>query len=327
MSTFGQWWTTFNKNGKVHEHYWLCGVEDVLVDEVIGLVQRKHEASQWNSQTFIVGVHEETDIWQSLFSDSIDSNNAFTIVRGVDKLESVQLIQKLIQTKLPNHVVVFVSNKPKVERVQIELEDGTRKQILPDYLEGFEKKGKVVECIPFTQSSAKTAVAWIKTKVEAKDGALVHLLNASGGDLILVRDTIQKLRWLQEPATIRNVNHFVAQHPDAEFAEALISLDKEVALRAIAKLSDAGSLQLIGHLDAQVDLAGRIHDMMSERKTVPQIMKLVGGQAFLVPALSKSAKYYTKDRRLSIRVLISEVDKRLRKGTRDGVLESLVMLW
>lgn len=327
MATFSQWWTTFNKNQKIHENYWICGTETVLVEEVIHLIKSNHKTKAWNYKTYNVGVESEEDIWQSLFSDAIDSGNSLSIVRSADKLQRKDLILKLITKKLATHVVIFVSNEQKIERYTVESEDGKRKLMPPTYLEKFEPKGKIVECISFSQSTAKTAVAWIKTKVEAKDGALVHLLNESGGDMRIVRDVIQKLRWLSEPATIRNVDYFLSETPNSEFVNALVSLDKETALKSLRAIQKDDKAQIVGLLDAQIDLAGRIHDMQSERKTISEIMKLIGPQAFLVPEMSKSAKYYTKERRLHIRMLLAETDKRIRTGIQEGIFESLVVLW
>jgi DNA polymerase III delta subunit len=305
----------------------VCGSETILVDEVVDILKKAYPVKSWNFNSFVVGVDEDEVIWDSVFTSSIDGGDALTIIRGFDKVKDKHLLKEALKVKLKNHVLIVVTGEDKIEKFRTEMPDGKIKHLLPEHLTGFEPKGKLIECIPFTQSTAKTAVAWIKTKVDARDGALVHLLNASNGDLKIVRDVVKKLQWLQEPANVRNVNVFIQDDPTEKFAEALLALEKDKAIDAMHKLKSEDNLQIIGHLDAQVDLAGRVHDMMSKHKKVPEIMKEIGTQAFLVPEVSKYAKNYSRERRMHIRVLLAEADRRLRRGITTGVLETLVVMW
>lgn len=327
MSTFPQWWKSFQTRKKVHEHYYVCGEERVLVDEVVSLITAEYKVLEWNYTKLVVGLHTDGEIWDSLFSTAIDGNASLTVVSGAEKLSNMHLLPELIQTKSAKHVVVFVSNEEKIERTPEKQEDGSIKQMLPTYFENFEKKGRIIECGPFTQATSKTAIAWVEGKMEARESALIHLLNASNNDLRLVRDVITKLKWVGEPATIRNVNIFLVGEPADTFTDALLALDKGTAIQALSKMPTSEYLQLIGHLDAQIDLAGRVHDMLAMHKTVADIMRAVGGQAFLVPAISKVARHYSKERRLGVRKLLAESDRRIRKGQVEGVMESLVTLW
>jgi DNA polymerase III delta subunit len=311
----------------VNEHYYVCGEERILVDEVVSLITKAYPVQDWNLSKYSVGLHTDAEIWDGLFSASIDGNEALTVVTGADKLTNMHLLPELIRVKSPKHVVIFVSNEHKIERTPVRQDDGSNKFMLPEHFENFEKKGKIIECIPFTQATAKTAVAWVESKMEAKEGALVQLLNDSNGDLRLVRDVLVKLQWIGEPANIRNVKVLLLGEPSDTLSDALLGLDKSTAMQALAKLPPSDYLQLVGHLDAQMDLAGRVHDMLARRKTVAEIMREVGSQAFLVPAISKVARHYSKDRRLAVRKLLAETDRRLRRGQTEGVMESLVALW
>lgn len=327
MTTFSGWWKTFNAKKRIHSHYYVCGDERVLVDDVLESIQTHYPVESWNLSKFVAGVHAEAEIWESLFSASIDGGDSITVVTNAEKLTNMHLLPQLVRDKSPKHVVVFISGESKVERTSEQQEDGSKKMVLPAHFENFEKKGRIIECIPFTQATSKTAVAWIQTKVVAKDNALVHLLNESNGDLRVVRDVIRKLQWLQEPATVRNVNVFLESEPSDAFSDALLAMDKSTAITALVKIPTSEYLQLVGHLDAQVDLAGRVHDMLAQRKSIPEIMRAVGGQAFLVPAISKVARHYTRERRLGMRKLLAETDRRLRRGYSEGIIESLVALW
>lgn len=327
MTTFSQWWKGYDARGKIHDHYYVLGPERVLVDEVVDIVVAEHQVAEWNRHNFVVGIHPDAQIWDSLYSTSLDGGPSLTIVYGADQLSNSHLIPDLVQTKPKTHVVVFVSNAVKIEREREEQEDGTFKQVLPSYLQGFEKRGRVIECTPFTQSTAKVAVAWVQSKMEARENALVHLLNASNGDLRLVRDVVTKLKWIGEPATVRAVSVLLKGEPSDTFTDALLALDKKTAMVALRKISSSEYLQLIGHLDAQIDLAGRVHDMLVQHKTVPEIMRAVGSQAFLVPSISKIAKHYSGERRAAIRNLLAEADRRTRSGNNEGVMESLIALW
>lgn len=326
-STFSQWWNTFQRSQKVHDHYYICGVEVVLRMEVLDTIVRRLDVPDWNYQRFDPTLNSEDAIWERLFRTNFDTATSISVVLNAEKLKKKELLPKLVKLKPSSHVVIFVTSEERVERIPVPKDGGGFTHELPDWLEGFEKKGKIIECIPFTNSTAKTAVAWVKSKVDVKEGAAADILNAANGDLRVVKDTILKLQWIGEVVTPRNVYAMLHEHPKDTFTDAMLSTDKGTALDALKKMPTSEYLQVIGHLDAQVDLAGRVHDMLASHKTVKEIMIAVGGQAFLVPTISKVARHYSKPRIINIRKLLAEADRRLRRGVVDGVMESLVVLW
>jgi len=304
----------------------VCGLETVLVDEVVSTIEKDFPVSDWNKQKFVVGVTEDIEIWEGLFATAIDGGNMLTVVYEFEDITNKELLSSLLEKKSKTHKVVLVSREPRIEKVPEKVEDETV-FLLPMHLREFEKKGKIIECHSFTQSNAKTAVAWIKTKIDAYDGAVVHLLNESNNNLRLVRDVVQKLNWMNEKASIRNVSILLNEEPSESFSDALLALDKKTAMLALNRVDESDYLQLIGQLDSQVELAGKIHDLLVQHKSIPDIMRTLKSQAFLVPQLSKTAKHYSRSRRLLIRNLLAETDRRIRRGSSEGVLESLVVLW
>lgn len=326
MIGFSQWWRTFNKSKKIFPHYYLLGTERVLIDEIVDNIKKYHTSPDWNRSYYVEGINDEVEIWERMFDASIDGSPMLTIVSNAEKLKNLHLIPELVTTKPNNHVIIFISSEEKIEKVRVQNEDDVTWE-LPEHLRTFEKKGKIIECQPFTQTTAKTAVQWLKEKVEAKDGAIAHLLNESNGDLRLVRDVVQKLNWMEQPATVRNITVMLHKQPSDTFLDALVALDKENAMRALQTIPENDYLQLIGLLDAQIDLAGRVNILMKQHKTIPVIMKEIGSQAFLVPSISKVARHYSPGRVRLVRKLIAEADRRLRYGDNEGVMESLVALW
>lgn len=189
------------------------------------------------------------------------------------------------------------------------------------------RRVQAVECRPFTQATAKHAVAWVRSLVPMQINVAAHLLNRANGDLRLVRDTCVKLKAFGEEATIPVIDALLSQRPRVDFRTALVQRRKKDALFALSRMSPDEYSRTIGQIDNDLDLAGLIYDMTNQHATSGEIARAAGRQAFLVPPLLPFAKHYDPKTRVRLRGALAVADEALRGGVRDGVLEGLVLQW
>jgi DNA polymerase III delta subunit len=160
-----------------------------------------------------------------------------------------------------------------------------------------------------------------------RPGVASHLLERANGNIRLVRDLCLKLAMFPQEPTIAMVNELLREHPRDTFAGALLALDRKTALLALAELPQDEYAAVIGTLEANVDLAGLVHDMLVQHKSNSEISRAAGNKRFLVPDLLPVARHYNPTRRASIRQLLSDADEVLRLGERTAVMETLVAYW
>lgn len=326
MSSFSQFWTTFQKSGTVKQFTWVCGTEKVLIEEVIQAVRDTVSPAPWNFSQFVVGEDSERSIWADMGQYPMDSGKRLVIIRNAERLKSFTPLTEFIgnRTLNPRTYVVLVSEEERLARVPGE-EEG--KTVLAPHLAAFGAKGALIECRAFTQDTAKHAVSWVVSKTGMRDGVAGHLLERSNGDLRLVRDTCEKLTALGGMLSMGTINSMLAERPRDTFANSLMALDKKTALLALKTLPEAEYSRILGLLESRLDLARMVHDMTVQQKSAGEISRAAGDKRFLVPDLTPVAKHYTSNRCQMIRRALSTADEALRQGARQGVFEALVALW
>lgn len=324
MSNFSQWWQSFSIKGEVRQFTWVCGREQVLVDEVVESIRAKLDPDPWDYIPLTVGEVPLGELWGNILQYPISITPRLIVVREAQDIKDTGRIVDLIRKRRlsPQTFVVFVSSDAKVPKITTP--DGETRA---PHIAAFSGKGHVVECNPFTQATAKHAVAWVQSKKTMRIGVAAHLLDRANGDLRLVRDLCRKLSLFTQEPTITMVNELMREYPRDTFSNALMSLDKKTALIALGSLSPEDYSAVLGSLDAHLELAGMVHDMLVSHKTVPEISKAAGSKRFLVPDLLPVARNYDARRQAAIRQLLCDADEALRLGERMAVMETVVALW
>lgn len=322
MTTFSQWWNSFNNTGNVKNIMWISGSEPILVSDVVRTLVNYMNPPAWGIE-YLDASNEKT-VWASVTQYPLDHNPRVVIVQNAEKLKNTDNIIELIKgrTQNPNNYVWFVSNEERSRKVG----EGQEER-LADFLEAFKGKGQVVECRPFTSTTAKHAVSWVRSKVEMRPGVAQHLLTRSGWDLRLVRDIMWKLSLFDKEPSISVVNALMQERPGDTFADSLLALKKKDALLSLAKMPEEEYSRILGMLDSKLDLAGMVHDMLVAHQPVSAITRAAGTMNFLVPDLLPISKHYDHKRRMQIRKLLAQADEALRGGVRTAVLESVVAAW
>lgn len=301
---------------------WICGSEHILVLEVVKTLVRYMNPPDWDIE--YVDASDEKRVWSAASQYPLDHNPRVVVVQNAEKLKNTDNIIDLIKlrNKNPNAYIWFVSNEERVRKVG---ED--RDQHLPDFLEAFKGKGQVVECRPFTSATSKHAVEWVRSKVEMRIGVAQHLLTRSGWNLRLVRDILWKLSLFDKEPTIATINALMSERPADTFTDSLLALKKKEAYLSLAKTPVEEYSRLLGYLDAKLDLAGMVHDMLLAHKSPAAITRAAGTQNFLIPDILPVAKHYDYKRRIHIRKLLAQADEALRGGVNTAVMESVVAAW
>ena len=300
----------------------MCGSEVVLVDEVVDLIRTSMKTDSVNMCFLDVRDTTERNVWNELRQLPFGMDvNRVTIVRGAENIKDTESFVQYIKDRgaLPRNYVVFVSAEPTIRK------DEKNETWSPlDYL---KTRGAVVECKPFTAATAKHAVTWVMQKAEIRGSVAEHMLNRATGDLRLVRDTINKLKVFPGEITLRVVSDMFEERPGDTFLGALFSLDRKTALKALKEVPRDDYSKTLGLVDARLDLAGLVHDLLIEHKSSGEIAKIAGNKGFLVPDMLPVAKHYDKRRRLRIRKFLATVDEYSNTGIPDGALEALIALW
>lgn len=323
MSTFSQWWLSFRKSNNPRQIAWVCGAEVVLVDEVVDLIKKSLPTDPINLVYLDAREDSERDIWNSLRQLPFGSQaNRLTIVTGASELKDGKKFLQYIKDRgaFPKNYCIFISTESALRRS----EDG---KSLWEPLEYLKNRGSVIECKPFTAATAKHAVTWVRQKAEIREAVAVHLLNRATGDLRLVRDTIDKLSVFPGEISQRVVNEMFEERPSDTFLGALFSIERKTAMEALKELPRDEYSKTLGLIDARLDLAGLVHDMMISQRTPGDIARAAGNKGFLVPEMLPVAKFYDKKRRLRIRSYLATVDGYTEYGVPEGALEALVVLW
>lgn len=324
MSTFSQWWTSFQKNPKPRQISWVCGSEPVLVDEVVSLIRESVPVDPINLVYIDARDTSERDVWNGLRQLPFGIKaTRLNIVLGAEKLKNGAAFTQYIKDRgaLPRNYVIFVSDEPTLRKISEEKRD------LWEPLEFLKGKGSLVECRAFTSATAKYAVEWVKQKAEIRGRVAEHLLNRANGDLRIVRDTVRKLLVFPGEITLRIVSEMFEEQPADTFLGALFALDRKTAYSALEELPKSEYLRTLGLVDARLDLAGLVHDMLVSHKTSGEIARAAGSKGFLVPDMLPVAKHYNKNRRVRIRNYLALLDGYSYYGVPEGALEGLVAVW
>lgn len=334
MIQFSQWWNSFKKAEGVKPITWVCGPERVLVDEITMRIRMRLQPDPWNYSSLDAKEMSSREVWSEIEQQPI-SDKGFRLVqvRNVEHLKNPERIIDWIKnrSKNPRTILVLVSSEAGIPRVPYEDPKQKGKGDPAPYIEAFSGKGQVVECNPFTQSTAKHAVSWVQETTRIRSNVAGYLLDRANGNLRLVRDVCFKLSLFDTEITIPTINMLLREKPRDSFVDALLALDKKGALLALSELSEAEYSKTLGNLEYRLNQAGRIHELQMMHKDNGEIMKELqreyGGQVFYIQDLFPVAKHYTKNKIAELRKMLAMVDEAVQLNQRVGVMETIVSLW
>lgn len=330
MVSFHMWRKGLTKKPEPRQITWVFG-EPVLADEVVQYVRGYLGPEPWNYVGLDAGEVSERTIWAEAEQHPMDNAARMVVIRHAQELKDLDRFTDWVKhrTLNPRTYLVLVSDDdkiPKTDPTQDERKKGARPEVVP-HLKSIGNRGHVIECRAFTSQTAHHSIPWVQAKVKMPDTVARHLMERSNFELRRVRDICLKLSVFEGTPTIPVINELLAERPRDSFVDALFSLNRKEALLALKEVHPSDYGQLIGRLDAQLDLVGMIHDMQAEYHSPYEITRAAGSQAFLVPALIPIAKHYDSKRRHSIRKMLAIVDSANRAGISTGTMEGLILTW
>ena len=332
MTSFSQWFVSYQKNQSIKQVTWLCGTESVLIEDIIETHKKHFGTDPWCLSTYTAGDDTDKEIWADLFSHPVDGQTKrLVIVRSAEQLKRLEGVAEFMSTKNKNPLthVIFVSNEPELGRFDPtpEQKKERKKGDLFPHISANQGKGATIECKPFTQATAKHAVSWVQSKVEIRRGVAGKLLERANGDLRLTRDAIQKLAAFPDEITEQTINLLLSARPRMSFVDALIEIDKRAALLALDYMPQSEYSSAIGLLDQRLEVLGRVREMVISHQPMSKITAALGTMGFLARDLVPVSKMYDNKRRDACRHLLAKTDEAVRAGIAKGPMELLVHFW
>lgn len=331
MSSWSQWFVSYQKNQAIKQITWLCGTEPVLIEDIVDTIKGHFSPEPWCHSLHVVGDDSERLVWADLDQYPIDGRTPrLIVVRGAERLKHPERIIEWLKTKNKNPLthVIFVSAEASLARE--ERPPGQRDKTKPDlvpHLKAIQGKGALIECKPFTQATAKHAVTWVQSKVEIRRGVAGKLLERANGDLRLTRDAFRKLSEFPDEITEQTIELLLSAQPRMTFVNAMLEIDKRTALLALEDMQPKEFSAAIGLLDHRLDIVGVVRDMLVSQASATQIAVELGTMGFLAKDLIPLAKSYDAKRRRQLRNLLARTDAALRDGIVRGPMEILVAYW
>lgn len=326
MTSFSQWYDSFSKEPKVKNITLIHGSERILVEDVVRRIKDEIKPDPWNFVVYDASVDTDRRIWNDVRQYPMGIKADRLVLIWNAELLDPEAIEHYIEDKkyFPKNFLVMVSNESELPKVPVA---GSPRGELPAHLQKLKTRGQIIQCRPFTASTARFAVRWVQESARISSQVAAHLLNRANGDLRLVRDVIEKLRVFPDAITLSTVNTLLAEQPKDTFINSLFALDRKTALKSLAEMPRTEWPRVLGLIDARLELAGYVHDRQIEHKTPGEIARGAGNKSFLVPDILPVAKYYDNKRRMKIRELLAAIDEYTSTGIPNGALEVLVAFW
>lgn len=331
MATFSMWFTGTKKTPAPRQITWVCGPEVVLVEDIVSYIVGYLAPEPWNLATLVAGEDSEREIWAALDQHPMGSSPRVVVLRHVERIQSWERFIQWVKDRgrNPRTYLVLVSSEesvPKEELTAQQRREHVRPGPLP-HIAAIGTKGHVVECKPFTPATALKSVEWVVSKAPMRDVVARYLLTRTNWNLRMVRDTCLKAAVFPGEVTAAVITALVSEQPRDTLADALMALDRKTALLAAEEMDPNDLGRLIGLLDSKLDTVGTVHDMMLEHRSLGEMAKALGPQAFLLNDLMKVSKHYDTARRHKIRKVLAIADEAHRSGATTGVIEAVISLW
>ncbi len=312
MATYQQWRRRADVKDIKRVTY-VCGVERVLVEEVVATTRRTLDVSEMNFVSFVVGESTERDIWSSAHQYPLDIDaKRLIVVRNAEKLRNWNSLVSWsdISRFIPAVYLLFVSNEK-------DLADASAKEIVA-------KRGSVVRC---STLNYEDLTKWTQLRVPLDANGVRHLIQRSGGDLRTISNVAAKIAPLDKSVSLAVIDALCEQVPADSFSDLLILGDKKGALLALERLPEKDYSLVVGSLEYRIDAMSQIWAAVMAKQTVREISIARVVPPYLLTKFYGVAKDYSPSSVSYRRRVLAICDNALRSGVRESVLELLVALW
>ena len=329
MATFFQW--RFPRTGKppeVKRVTWLCGPERVLVESAVDfIVADLGRLVRLNVRRFSFRFDAERDVWAEANQYALDpGERALVVIRDAETCQNWEPLTQWIDASrtIPNMNLLLVSNE--ADFPYLPSKDGKRP--LRPYVQQIQKRGSVIRCsMPTGEESGDAIAQWVQSMRPMPHETAKYLIRRTGGELRDIRDVCAMLDVLDGVPGPGVIDELCPQRPADDFVDALLSLDKPAALKALETMPSQEYGQALAFLDTRLGQLGTLREEMAKQKTLRDIGREGRVPGFVAVRFRDVAKHYDPKRVVRCRQALAVVDSAARQGQRESVMEVLVSLW
>lgn len=311
MSFYSQW----IKDTKLSSVVWVCGSEQVLIDEVVSYVK-----SSWmlNDMNFsIIDARQSSNVWDELWQRPLmEDFPRLVLVLNAQELTDLTPMKSWLsefKTSFPQTTVCFVS------------EDDAPPEV--DFLK--PPKVTVVRC---SRLSVEDSVKWVKRQTPLSERSARLLLDHVAGSLEDAKQVCDKINRALDVSSLLNltseqIKAFISETP-SDFVDALMCLDKERALTTVSLLSMDERYKVVSTLEFRLSQLAKLQRLLKREKLTGQALSKIPGIPYpVVKDLLLCVKFYNDSRIIACRQQLTLADHYHNQGVYSGVLESLIALW
>jgi DNA polymerase III delta subunit len=312
MATYSQFSRLFHDKDELKRMYYLHGPAKVLVEEVLDDIRARVDPRD-DQYVQLSGDQKPADLWSALSQYPIDTKHTkLVVVRDAHKIKKWQgFISWAESREMPRTYVVFVGDDAEVDTKQ-------------PYFERLQRSGRIVRC---TTTDEEAVIAYMRSRVEIDRSTAKFLYERVGFDFDEARNVILKLQAIGRPADLKLVMWLAPASAVSDFVVELMARRKASAVDAIPRVPEEMYSQIVGALDWRLDAASRLWRVTQRRRSMQEILSETGLKPHWVKELSAIAKYYDKKQVVRSTKALAFVDDQLLRGERQGILETLVLLW
>jgi len=319
MSNYTQWRAAANK-GEVKRVTWVCGDQDVLVNEVIDTTYALLGITDLTYRSLTAGIDSDRVIWATAHQYPPTPGTASLItVRAADRIKNWKPLSAWLDAyrQLTGIHLLFISNLPDFPNTP-----GPGKRPVPQpHIELIRDRGRIIRC---STPNAQDIITWVQSHSNLTKETANHLLMRVGGNLTIAATVLNKLALFDAQASNAAIDALVETIPAQTFTDLLLALDKPAALTTAPDLTDRDLLAAFTLLDSRLDTLKILWDAAN---TGTSLRNITGVSPFLARQYQQHARHYHPSRVAYDRRVLAVCDSVLRRGARVGVAETLVALW
>lgn len=311
MGSFGQW---FNSRDKKHPARltWVCGVESILVNEVVRWIDLKARPPERAShyRQLIAGQQKREHVWADLAARGFAESSVF-IVREAEKLSGGDpgwkylptLMEQLRTGTFGDRYVIFVAQQRDTwirdDNDKLILDEQDKKQVYP-HIARIQKHPMcdVVTCSTISAikptnkygspTRSSDAVLWLQSMAPIGEKEAEYLIKKVGGDIYEMRNIMLKLAAFNNRPTIGVIDILAGGEtvPALSFTEHLVAGQKPEALAFVSEHPQWDSAALrteLRTLDRALDALGVLHTARRNHLSRAQALKSTSESSSMNP--------------------------------------------
>lgn len=332
MASFGQWRQSNGGHPASKRVTWICGSEPVLVEHVLDYLRADIGAKTEDSASFAIGQDPEAKIWAEANQFPLtDGAKRLVVIRHAQRIQDWAPLLSWLEVAgrvLPATHLILVSDDADLDYAQAAKASPKERPLKP-HLAAVQAKGALVVCnLPKLSTAAGVvALAWVHSMVTIHDDVAKHLITRTGGDLGAINNVCAKLRLFKSPPSTAIIDALVEERPGELFVDALVLLDKALALDALSSIRETEYAWTIGDLDELLTALEEIAILSRRGVGIGVIAEAGPGYRRINDKFGAVAANYDAGRVTRTRRVLAEADQLVRQGARVGVMEALVLQW